>query len=106
MDDVAGAVAEDGVILVLPVHCEARRAPFFRQGNSSLRKYQHRGRWLRLPPTVPTLRICGVPTSPAASVMGWIHPPCVHVFRELVSDTAAPIRRPPSGVLARCGPAL
>ena len=31
------------------------------------RRYQHRGRWLRFPPTVPALRICGVPTSPAAA---------------------------------------
>ena len=49
-----------------PSTAKQRGPPFLRQGNSSLRKYQQRGRCMRLPPTVPTLRICGVPTSPAA----------------------------------------
>ena len=51
-----------------PSTAKQRPPPFFRQWNSSLRKYQHRGRCIRLPPTVPMLRICGVPTLPAASV--------------------------------------
>ena len=49
-----------------PSTAKQREPPFFRQLNSSLRKYQQRGRCIRLPPTVPMLRICGVPTSSAA----------------------------------------
>ena len=41
--------------------------PFFRQWNSSLRKYGQRGLCARLPPSVARLRICGVPAQPAAS---------------------------------------
>ena len=44
MDDVAGAVAEDRVELVLAVDEKQRLPPFLRQSNSSLRKYQQRGR--------------------------------------------------------------
>src|SRR5438105_1431787 len=43
--------------LFSPVAAKHSEPPFFRQTASSRRKYQHRGRWQRLPPTVPRLRI-------------------------------------------------
>src|SRR6478672_9350366 len=42
--------------------------PLSRQRVCSSRKYQQRLRWHRLPPSVPMLRICGPPMSPAAVV--------------------------------------
>ena len=36
-----------------PSTAKQREPPFLKQTNSSLRKYQQRGRWLTLPPTVP-----------------------------------------------------
>ena len=51
-----------------PSTAKQREPPFFRQWNSSLRKYQQRGRCMMLPPTVAMLRICGVPTPSAAVV--------------------------------------
>ncbi len=83
-----------------PSTAKHRAPPFLRHANSSLRKYQHRGRWLRLPPTVPTLRICGVPTSSAACASaGKLRCTSACAARS-ASVTADPMRNPPSGVLA------
>ena len=41
--------------------------PFLRHWNSAERKYQQRGRWQRLPPSVAALRICGVAAPRQAS---------------------------------------
>src|SRR5437879_6431640 len=43
--------------LFSPVAAKHSEPPFLRQTASSRRKYQQRGRWQRLPPTVPRLRI-------------------------------------------------
>src|SRR5258707_12385466 len=43
--------------LFSPVAAKHSEPPFFRHTASSRRKYQQRGRWQRLPPTVPRLRI-------------------------------------------------
>ena len=67
MDDVARPAAEDRVELVLaarPRSTDCRRPC---KHGKPLRKYQHHGRWQTLPASVPTLRICGVATLPAAS---------------------------------------
>ena len=42
-----------------PSTAKQRGPPFFRHWNSSLRKYQQRGRCATLPPTVPAWRILG-----------------------------------------------
>ncbi len=83
-----------------PSTAKHREPPFFRQSNSSLRKYQQRGRWFRLPPTVPAFRICGVPTSSAACDERRIHLRDVGVGGELGerhrrADAEAASRRPP-----------
>src|SRR6266480_3728862 len=53
--------------LFSPVAAKHSEPPFFKQTASSNLKYQQRGRWHRLPPTVPRLRICGVAIECAAS---------------------------------------
>ena len=68
MDDVARAVAEDREVLVLALDGEAARPPFLQAIELFVPEYQQRGRCIRLPPTVPMLRICGVPTPSAAVV--------------------------------------
>src|SRR6267378_3138610 len=53
--------------LFSPVAAKHSEPPFFKQTASSKRKYQQRGRWQRLPPTVPRFLICGVAMECAAS---------------------------------------
>ena len=66
-----------------PSTAKQREPPFFRQLNSSLRKYQQRGRCMMLPPTVPMLRICGVPTPSAAVTSAGIQLPRRRVLGEI-----------------------
>ena len=68
MDDVQGPSPKIVWNWFSPSTAKQREPPFFRQLNSSLREYQQRGRCMMLPPTVPMLRICGVPTPSAAVV--------------------------------------
>ena len=63
MHDERRPSAEDRVVSIQPAERVAGSPPFFRQCASGLRKYQHRGRCRRFPPTVPRLRICGVAAS-------------------------------------------
>ena len=80
-----------------PSTAKQREPPFLRQLNSSLRKYQQRGRCTMLPPTVPMLRICGVPTpSAAVTSAGYSFRAAACSARSTIF-TAAPIRSPPSG---------
>src|SRR6266705_6533051 len=68
--------------------------PFFKQTASSKRKYQQRGRWQRLPPTVPRLRICGVPTECAASARPGKFCRTIAFSSSCVRVTRAPILKP------------
>ena len=65
MHDVAGRVAEDRVKLVL-VDREAARAAFLEAVKLLVAEMQHTRPLHDVPADGPRLRICGVPTSPAA----------------------------------------
>ena len=67
LDEIGRAVvAQDGVITVVALRHQRLTAGILASSPKPLRKYQQRGRWQRLPPTVPMLRICGLVASSAA----------------------------------------
>jgi len=74
--------------------------PRLRHGNWGWRKYQHHGRWQRLPPTVPMARIWVVATAAAAWARAGKRAVTSAWRSRSASVTAAPMRRPPSAVPA------